>query len=90
MNRLMELEVLAIDVTPEAPPGSDSILKVLGWGAWIGSALGIGGIMIVAVMMFKSNRRGEGGESATALGWVLAGLILFSAAGAVAGILLPT
>ena len=88
MNRLMELEVLAIDVTPQAPPGSGKVLTVLGWVAWIIAAICIIAVMIVGARMALANRRGEGGEAAQSLGWVMGGLIIVSVSGAVTGFLL--
>lgn len=88
MNRLMELEVLAIDVTPEAPPGSEKVLTVLGWVAWVIAAVCIIAVMIVGARMAFTNRRGEGSEAAQSLGWVMGGLIIVSVASAVTGFLL--
>lgn len=90
MNRLMELEVLAIDVDPAAPPGSGKFLTVLGWASWIITGLGVLGVMLVGAMMFFSNRRGEGGEAAKSLGWVFGGLIIVSTASAIVAVLLPS
>ncbi len=88
MNRLMELEVLAIDVTPQAPPGSDKVLTVLGWVAWIIFAICIIAVMLVGARMAFTNRRGEGSEAASSLGWVMGGLVLVSVASAITGALL--
>lgn len=82
------LDVLsAIAVDPAQPPGTEGIQTIIGWLAWIATALGVAGIIIVGVTMFFQNRRGEGGEAAGKLGWVLAGLVLITAASAIVGAL---
>ena len=77
----------AIAVDPAQPPGTGGIQTIIGWLAWIATALGVVGIIIVGVTMFFQNRRGEGGEAAGKLGWVLAGLVLITAASAIVGAL---
>ncbi|MCM3908066.1 TrbC/VirB2 family protein [Trueperella bernardiae] len=77
----------AIAVDPAQPPGTEGIQTIIGWLAWIATALGVVGIIIVGVTMFFQNRRGEGGEAAGKLGWVLAGLVLITAASAIVGAL---
>ena len=67
-----------------APPGADKIQTVVNWLSWIGNTLAIVGIIIVAITMFFQNKRGEGGESGSRLGWVMAGLILLGAASGIA------
>lgn len=72
-----------IDVNPgtgEAPPGSEGLKKVIGWVAWIGFAICVLGIIIAGAMMAVGQRRGEGGEHAARLGWVLAACIVIGAA----------
>lgn len=82
------LDVLsAIAVDPAQPPGTEGILTIIGWVAWVATALGVVGIIIVGITMFFQNRRGEGGEAAGKLGWVLAGLVLITAASAIVGAL---
>ncbi|WP_270973910.1 TrbC/VirB2 family protein [Trueperella pyogenes] len=82
------LDVLsAIAVDPAQPPGTEGIQTIIGWVAWIATALGVVGIIIVGITMFFQNRRGEGGEAAGKLGWVLAGLVLITAASAIVGAL---
>ena len=77
----------AIAVDPAQPPGTEGIQTIIGWFAWIATALGVVGIIIVGITMFFQNRRGEGGEAAGKLGWVLAGLVLITAASAIVGVL---
>lgn len=67
--------------TPTEPPGMESLAMIVNWVAWGVSILAIVGVLIVAAMMMIKNRRGEGGESAGQLGWVLFGAVLATAAG---------
>jgi hypothetical protein len=69
------------------PPGTAGLVTILGWGGWVVGFLGVAGILIVAAMMFFKHRRGESGESYAALGTVLGGLVLGTAAAAIAGAL---
>ncbi|MGO1459295.1 MAG: hypothetical protein ACTHWJ_04640 [Flaviflexus sp.] len=59
----------------------ESLATIVNWVAWGVSILAIVGVLIVAAMMMIKNRRGEGGESAGQLGWVLFGAVLATAAG---------
>ncbi|MHA7177924.1 hypothetical protein ACX80D_14865 [Arthrobacter sp. Sr24] len=74
--------------TGTAPPGSEGILTILQWVAWIVFALAVVGILITAGTMMVNNRRGEGGEHAGRLSWVLGGCILASVASALVGALI--
>lgn len=71
------------DPAPVQPPGTGGVSVGLSWLKWIGLALAIVAIIIVAIRMFFGSRRGEGGEHAGALGWVLGGVILIGAGGAI-------
>jgi hypothetical protein len=73
--------------TGEAPPGSEGLLTILKWIAWIVFALAVVGILICAGTMMLNNRRGEGGEHAQRLGMVMGGCILASVASGVVGAL---
>lgn len=73
--------------TGEAPPGSAGLLTILKWIAWIVFALAVVGILACAGTMMVNNRRGEGGEHAGRLAWVLGGCILASVASGVVGAL---
>lgn len=86
MNVIVSL-VRAIDINPAQPPGTGNIQTIIGWVAWIGTTLGVVGIIVVGITMFFQNRRGESGEAAGRLGWVLGGLILITAASAIVGAL---
>ena len=85
MKMIHVLSAIAVD--PAQPPGTEGIQTIIGWVAWIATALGVVGIIIVGITMFFQNRRGEGGEAAGKLGWVLAGLVLITAASAIVGAL---
>jgi type IV secretory pathway VirB2 component (pilin) len=64
----------------EAPPGADKLNKVLGWVKWIAYTVCILGILVAGAMMAVGQRRGEGGEHAARLGWVLAACIVIGSA----------
>ncbi|QOT19906.1 hypothetical protein HMI59_24440 (plasmid) [Paenarthrobacter sp. YJN-5] len=71
----------------EAPPGSDGLLTILKWIAWIVFGIAIAGVLICAATMMINNRRGEGGEHAGRLAWVMGGCILGASAAGVVGAL---
>lgn len=65
----------------EAPPGvQPNFDKVIGWVKWIAYSVCTLGILIAGGMMAVGQRRGEGGEHAARLGWVLAACIVIGAA----------
>ena len=63
-----------------APPGSEGLLTILQWAAWIGIAIGVLGVIIAGITMMIQTRRGEGGEGLAKLGWVLAGCVIVAGA----------
>jgi type IV secretory pathway VirB2 component (pilin) len=63
----------------EPPPGADKLTQVLSWVKWIAYTVCVLGIMIAGAMMAIGQRRGEGGEHAARLGWVLAACIVIGA-----------
>ena len=69
------------------PPGSDGIVKILGWAAWIAVAVCVVGVLIAGAKMAIEHRRGGGGESVASLGWVLGGCIVIGSASALVGAL---
>ena len=71
-----------------APPGSNGIVTMLGWVAWTVFAIAVLGVLICAGRMMINNRRGEGGENAAQLGWVLAGCIIAASASAIVGMVI--
>jgi type IV secretory pathway VirB2 component (pilin) len=64
----------------QAPPGSEGLLTILSWAAWIALALGVLGVIIAGITMMIQTRRGEGGEGLARLGWVLAGCVIVAGA----------
>lgn len=64
----------------EAPPGSEGLLTILRWAAWIALALGVLGVIIAGITMMIQVRRGEGGEGLSKLGWTLAGCVVVAGA----------
>jgi hypothetical protein len=69
----------------QQPPGSDGIVKILGWAAWVAVVLCVLGVLIAGATMAIQHRRGEGGESMARLGWVLGGVIVIGSASALVG-----
>jgi hypothetical protein len=81
----------AADITPPSPsrpPGTEGLTTLLNWGMWLVTFAGIVGVFIAAGSMMLSHRRGEGGEQASKLGWVLGGCCVAAAAGPVVNMLL--
>jgi hypothetical protein len=76
------------DPDPVQPPGTDGFTLAISWIKWIGFALAGVGIVIVAIRMFFSSRRGEGGEHVGALGWILGGVIIIGAGAGIIGALM--
>lgn len=62
----------------EAPPGSEKLLKIVDWVRWIAFAVCVLGILIAGAMMAVGQRRGEGGEHASRLGWVMAACVVIA------------
>jgi type IV secretory pathway VirB2 component (pilin) len=62
------------------PPGFDKLDKVLSWVKYLAYFVCGLGIIIAGGMMAVGQRRGEGGEHAARLGWVLAACIVIGAA----------
>ncbi|MEV5960565.1 TrbC/VirB2 family protein [Kribbella sp. NPDC051952] len=76
--------------TGSKPPGSGGLEKVISWVTWIAFAICVLGIIIAGAMMAVGQRRGEGGEHAARLGWVLAACIVIGSASGFVGILQTT
>lgn len=84
----LSLQISAVDILAqvpnpgggEAPPGSEGLLTILKWAAWIALALGVLGVIIAGITMMIQTRRGEGGEGLARLGWVLAGCVIVAGA----------
>lgn len=79
-----------IDVpAPEAPPGAEKALVAVSWLGWVAAVAGIIGVMVVGIMMMISHRNGTASEEhVKRLTWVIIGLIIVSAAGALVGVFL--
>ncbi len=77
----------AIDVSPQAPPGTEDVQTVLNWIGWGASIAGVIGMIAVGILMALAHRRGEGGEHMGKLGLVLGGVLVATAAGPVVSLL---
>jgi exosortase/archaeosortase len=71
------------------PPGTEGINTIISWVTWIAFSICILGVIIAGAMMAIGQRRGEGGEHAARLGWVLAACVVIASATALVGALLP-
>lgn len=69
-----------ISLAGTRPPGADGVDKVISWVTWIAFSICVLGVIIAGAMMAIGQRRGEGGEHAARLGWVLAACIVIGAA----------
>lgn len=74
--------------TPTRPPGTEGLTTLLNWGMWLVTFAGIVGVLISAGSMMLAHRRGEGGEQAAKLGWVLGGCCVAAASASVVNVLL--
>lgn len=63
-----------------APPGFDKFTVIMGWAKWVALGILVMALVFAGVRMAISNRRGEGGEHASAIGWVLGGTLVVSSA----------
>jgi type IV secretory pathway VirB2 component (pilin) len=81
--------LLAPLVGIEPPTDASSGIKtVVGWVTWIAFSICVLGVIIAGAMMAIGQRRGEGGEHAARLGWVLAACIVIGSAAGLVGALL--
>lgn len=69
------------------PPGFGNFTTIMGWGKWIGLGILVMALIFAGVRMAIGNRRGEGGEHASSIGYVLGGTLVVSAAFAIVGFL---
>ncbi|MGB8019641.1 MAG: hypothetical protein WCF04_00270 [Candidatus Nanopelagicales bacterium] len=74
--------------SPVRPPGTEGLSTLLNWGMWLVTFAGIVGVLIAAGSMMLAHRRGEGGEQAAKLGWVLGGCCVAAASASVVNVLL--
>ena len=69
------------------PPGAEGITTIVEWVAWTVLAVCVVGVLLVGGRMALAHRRGEGGQYAAELGYVLAGAVLVgSASGLIAAL----
>ncbi len=68
-------------------PGSEGFLTILGWAAWIAFGIAVLGVIVAGGAMALGRSRGDGGEHAARLGWVLAGCIVIGSASGLVGAL---
>ncbi|MEV6284484.1 TrbC/VirB2 family protein [Kribbella sp. NPDC051770] len=61
---------------------TDKVDTVVSWVTTIAIAVCVLGVIVAGAMMAIGQRRGEGGEHAARLGWVLAGCIVIGTASA--------
>lgn len=79
LTRIVSLVPLAS--TP--PPGVEEKFQTLiSWVTWVAFSVCVLGIIIAGAMMALGQRRGEGGEHAARLGWVLTACIVIGSSSA--------
>ncbi|MFI2373178.1 hypothetical protein [Streptomyces sp. NPDC018833] len=69
------------------PPGAGKLKTVVQWVAWVVLALCVTGVLVVAGRMAVSHQRGQGGEHATGLAYVLGACVLVGIASGLVGTL---
>ncbi len=76
---LLVTKIALLDVvnpgTGIQPPGTQGIVTVMGYVAWVVCALCVTGVLLVAGRMALHHRQGIGGEHLSGLAWVLAACI---------------
>lgn len=75
----------AIQTKPMAPPPGiqDNVMLILSWVSWVVMIASVIGILVCAIRMAVMHRRGETGEHASNLAFVLGACILSTAATAI-------
>jgi type IV secretory pathway VirB2 component (pilin) len=69
--------LLMAPMASSPPPGvADKFNILISWVTWIAFSVCVLGIIVAGAMMALGQRRGEGGEHAARLGWVLAACIV--------------
>lgn len=66
----------------EAPPGSEGLLRILRWAAFVALVACVLGVIVCGALMALQHQRGGGGEHANRLGMVMAGAIIIGSASA--------
>jgi hypothetical protein len=72
-------------ITNQAPPGSASLLKIIGWCSWAAFAACLLGVFIIVIKMgiHAHSDRGEAGQQSGRLFWPLLGAIVAGSAGTI-------
>lgn len=65
------------------PEWATGFTTLLGWVSWFALGVCVIGVIVSGGAMALASRRGEGGEHAARLGWVLAGCIVIGSASAI-------
>lgn len=77
------IDVLAAaDPGSVAPPGGDKFLTAAGYVKWATGIACVVGLLVCAITMALSHRRGSGGEHGSAVAWVLGASVLSGVAAA--------
>ncbi len=69
------------------PPGSEGFLNILSWAAWLAFGVCVLGAIVAGGTMAVGGQRGDGGQHASKLAWVLAGSIIIGSASGLVGAL---
>lgn len=70
-----------------APPGSENLLEVLQWAAWIAFGVCVLGFVIAGGAMAVGSQRGDGHQHGSRLAWIMAGCIVIASASGLVGAL---
>lgn len=79
---MAHLVPLLVPLVGVEPPGdaAEGVKTLVGWVTWIAFFICVVGVVVAGAMMAIGQRRGEGGEHAARLGWVLAACIVIGSA----------
>ena len=84
---LVDFAGLLPDPDPVAPPGTEGVVTILGWGKWVALIIVIFAIIVAAVTIAVQRRRGESDEGIGALVKAMAAVIIIGSAVSVVGFL---
>jgi len=73
--------------TGAPPPGSEKLLMILNWAAWLAAGAAVAGIFLVAGLMAIQHQHGRGGEHGAKLMWVMGGCVLIGSGSGIVGAL---
>lgn len=68
-----------------APPGFGKFTTMMGWSKWVALGALVVALMVQGATMGFGARRGDGGEHGKAIGYVLVGVMVVSAAWSIVG-----